>query len=136
MGDKPDLKYRHVVWPTIYAISLISLCVIILNENKYPPMVISLVVACVFAPLLAKVTNSGDIKEHAIGVALVCIPMAGFWMMGPNYFNIAMPFIVWIWQCASWSKKEHPPIRYGVWHGFGIASSILPGAMLIGALLQ
>jgi len=99
-------------------------------------MIISLVAATILAPLLAIVTKSGEIKEHMIGVALVCIPMAGLWFFGPNYFNIAIPFIIWVWQCASWSKREHPPIRYGVWHGFGIASTILPGAILIGALLQ
>lgn len=135
MGDKTDLKYRHVVWPTVYSISLISICVLLIDENKYPPMIISLVAATIFAPLLAIVTKSGEIKEHIIGVALVCIPMAGLWFFGPNYFNIAIPFLIWVWQCASWSKRDHPPIRYGVWHGFGIASTILPGAILIGTLL-
>ena len=99
-------------------------------------MIISLVAATILAPLLAIVTRSGEIKEHIIGVALVCIPIAGLWFFGPNYFNIVIPFLIWVWQCASWSKRDHPPIRYGVWHGFGIASTILPGAMLIGALLQ
>lgn len=110
--------------------------VLLIDENKYPPMIISLVAATILAPLLAIVTKSGEIKEHIIGVGLVCIPMAGLWFFGPNYFNIVIPFLIWVWQCASWSKRDHPPIRYGVWHGFGIASTILPGAILIGALLQ
>ena len=131
MEEKPDLKFRHVVWPAVFAIGLVAGSVLVLDENKFPPMMIALIAAVPFAPLLSKLTNSGDSKEHAIGIAIVCIPMAGFWALGPNYFNIAFPFLVWIWQCASWSKKNHPPFRYGIWHGFGIASCILPGAMLV-----
>ncbi|MCH2647884.1 MAG: hypothetical protein MKZ58_05950 [Candidatus Poseidoniaceae archaeon] len=136
MGERPDLKLRHVVWPSIFAISLVAVSVLTLNENKFPPMMIALVASVVFAPLLATITDSGDKREHAFGVAVVCIPMAGFWGLGPNYFNIAIPFLIWIWQCASWSKQNHPPFRYGIWHGFGIASCILPGAMLIATLTQ
>ena len=128
------MKFRHVFWPALLAILLVGASVLILNENKFPPPMIALVAAVAFAPLLAKITNAGDIKEHLIGVAVICIPMAGFWAFGPNYFNIAFPFLVWIWQCASWSKENHPPFRYGIWHGFGIASCILPGAMLIATI--
>ena len=98
-------------------------------------MSIALIAAVFSAPLLANVTNAGDMKEHAFGVAVVCIPMSIAWLIGPNYFNIAIPFLIWIWQCASWSKKNHPPFRYGIWHGFGIASCILPGAMLVANLV-
>ena len=133
MEGKPDMKFRHVGWPAAFAIGLVFASVFALNENKYPPMMVALVASVPFAPLLAKLTNSGDFKEHAFGVGIVCVPMAGFWAFGPNYFNIAFPFLIWIWQCASWSKRNHPPFRYGIWHGFGIASCILPGAMLVAA---
>lgn len=136
MGEKLDLKFRHVVWPTFLEIILLSVCVLILDENKYPPVIISLILMIAFSPLLAHLTRSGNKREHAIGVGIVCVPVAGLWIVGPNYFNVAIPFLVWVWLCASWSKKEHPPFRYGIWHGFGIASSILPGSILIGALLQ
>jgi hypothetical protein len=135
MGEKPDMKLRHVVWPSLFAIGLVLTSVIFLDENKFPIMIIALIAAILFAPLLAKVTNAGDKKEHAFGVAVVCIPMSVAWIIGPNYFNIAIPFLIWIWQCASWSKKNHPPFRYGIWHGFGIASCILPGAMLVANLV-
>ncbi len=131
MEEKPDMKFRHVGWPAVFAISLVAGCVFLLDENKFPPMIIALILSVPLAPILGKLTNSGDLKEHAIGVAVVCIPMSVFWIIGPNYFNIAFPFLVWIWQCASWSKQNHPPFRYGIWHGFGIASCILPGAMLV-----
>ena len=131
MEEKPDMKFRHVGWPAVFAISLVAGCVFLLDENKFPPMIIALILSVPLAPILGKLTNSGDLKEHAIGVAVVCIPMSVFWIIGPNYFNIAFPFLVWIWQCASWSKQHHPPFRYGIWHGFGIASCILPGAMLV-----
>ena len=131
MEEKPDMKFRHVGWPAVFAISLVAGCVFLLDENKFPPMIIALILSVPLAPILGKLTNSGDLKEHAIGVAVVCIPMSVFWIIGPNYFNIAFPFLVWIWQCASWSKQNHPPVRYGIWHGFGIASCILPGAMLV-----
>lgn len=133
MEEKPDMKFRHVGWPAVFAISLVAVCVFLLDENKFPPMIIALILSVPLAPILGKLTNSGDLKEHAIGVAVVCIPMSVFWIIGPNYFNIAFPFLVWIWQCASWSKQNHPPFRYGIWHGFGIASCILPGAMLVAA---
>lgn len=133
MEEKPDMKFRHVGWPAVFAISLVAGCVFLLDENKFPPMIIALILSVPLAPILGKLTNSGDLKEHAIGVAVVCIPMSVFWIIGPNYFNIAFPFLVWIWQCASWSKQNHPPFRYGIWHGFGIASCILPGAMLVAA---
>ena len=133
MEEKPDMKFRHVGWPAVFAISLVAGCVFLLDENKFPPMIIALILSVPLAPILGKLTNSGDLKEHAIGVAVVCIPMSVFWIIGPNYFNIAFPFLVWIWKCASWSKQNHPPFRYGIWHGFGIASCILPGAMLVAA---
>ena len=133
MEEKQDMKFRHVGWPAVFAISLVAGCVFLLDENKFPPMIITLILSVPLAPILGKLTNSGDLKEHAIGVAVVCIPMSVFWIIGPNYFNIAFPFLVWIWQCASWSKQNHPPFRYGIWHGFGIASCILPGAMLVAA---
>ena len=131
MGERPDLKFRHVVWPAVFSISLVAGSVLLLDEYKYPPMIVALLASVPFGPLLAKLTNSGDTKEHAIGIAVVCIPLAGLWIFGPNYFNIAFPFLVWIWQCASWSKKDHPPFRYGIWHAFGIASCLVPGAMLV-----
>tara|TARA_B100000925_G_scaffold212644_2_gene162295 strand:+ start:2289 stop:2753 length:465 start_codon:yes stop_codon:yes gene_type:complete len=131
MQERADMKFRHVIYPAIFAILLVSALVILLDEEKLPIMIIALLASVLFAPLLAKITRAGDMKEHAIGIAVVCIPMAAFWAIGPNYFNIALPFLVWIWQCASWSKQDHPPFRYGIWHGFGIASAILPGAMLI-----
>ena len=133
MGDKPDMKLRHVVWPSLFAIGLVFVSVIALDENKFPPMIIALIAAVLTAPLLAKITNAGDMKEHAFGVAVVCFPMSAAWLIGPNYFNIAIPFLICI--CASWSKKNHPPFRYGIWHGFGIASCILPGAMLVANLV-
>jgi len=136
MEERMDIKLRHVAWPSVFAVCLVSASVLLLDENKFPPMIIALLAAVPFAPLLGKLTDSGDLKEHAIGIAVVCIPMAGFWILGPNYFNIAIPFLIWIWQCASWSKQNHPPFRYGIWHGFGIASCILPSAMLIAALTQ
>jgi len=134
MGDKTDLKFRHVLWPTLFAVVLISSCAATLEIHRFPPMILCLVVAVLFAPLLAKLTNAGEMKEHAIGVALVCIPMAVVWSLGSNYFNIAIPFMAWVWQSASWSKSNQPPIKYGVWHGFGIAFAIIPGAMLYEAL--
>ena len=134
MEERPDLKFRHVGWPAVFAIALMAASVFLLDENKFPPPMVTLILSLAFAPLLAKITNSGDFKEHAFGIGVVCIPMAGFWAFGPNYFNIAFPFLVWIWQCASWSKKDHPPFRYGIWHGFGIASCILPAVMLVASI--
>ena len=130
MGDVLDLKFRHVIWPTMFGIVLISACAASLEYHRFPPMILCLVIANLFSPILCKLTRSGDIKEHAIGVSLVCIPMAIFWSIGSSYWNIAIPFMVWVWQSASWSKSNQPPIKYGVWHGFGIAFSIIPGAML------
>ena len=135
MGENVDLKYRHVVWPSVFAIALVAISVLTLDEYKYPPMMVALLSAVIVSPLLGTLTRSGNLKEHAIGVAIVCIPMTIVWAIGANYFNIAMPFLVWIWQCASWSKKKHPPFRYGIWHGFGIAACIVPGAMLVASLL-
>ena len=134
MEERPDLKFRHVGWPAVFAIALMAASVFLLDENKFPPPMVTLILSLAFAPLLAKITISGDFKEHAFGIGVVCIPMAGFWAFGPNYFNIAFPFLVWIWQCASWSKKDHPPFRYGIWHGFGIASCILPAVMLVASI--
>jgi len=134
MGDNSDLKFRHVVWPTVFGVALISLCAASLSIHRFPPMILCLIIAVFTAPLLCKITNSGEIKDHAVGVALVCIPMAIVWSLGSNYFNIAIPFMVWVWQSASWSKTNQPPIKYGVWHGFGIAFSIIPGAMLFDAI--
>ena len=97
MEEKPDMKLRHVVWPSLFAIGLVLASVIFLDENKYPPPIIALISAVFAAPLLANITNAGDINEHAFGVAVVCIPMSLSWIIGANYFNIAIPFLVWIW---------------------------------------
>ena len=136
MEDKVDLKFRHVLWPSIFAIILVSVSAYFGDKHKMPPMIIALLSSILFAPILSILTRAGDPREHALGVAVVCIPMAGLWALGSNYFNIAIPFLVWVWQCASWSKTDHPPFRYGIWHGFGIAFSIIPGAMLYAGLLQ
>ena len=92
MEERPDLKFRHVGWPAVFAIALMAASVFLLDENKFPPPMVTLILSLPFAPLLAKITNSGDFKEHAFGIGVVCIPMAGFWAFGPNYFNIAFPF--------------------------------------------
>ena len=63
MEEKPDLKFRHVVWPAVFAIALVAGSVLVLDENKFPPMMIALVAAVPFAPLLSKLTNSGDSKN-------------------------------------------------------------------------
>tara|TARA_B100000475_G_scaffold198817_1_gene179953 strand:- start:611 stop:1021 length:411 start_codon:yes stop_codon:yes gene_type:complete len=136
MGNDVDLKFRHVLWPTIFGISIVSLCAYTLEMHNLPPMVLALLLMVLISPALGVLTRSGDLREHAIGVAVVCIPMAGLWALGGNYFNIAIPFLIWVWQCASWSKKNLPPFRYGIWHGFGIAFSIVPGAMLYAGLFQ
>ena len=104
--------------------------------HNLPPMVLAMLLMVLFSPALGSLTKSGNLREHAIGVAVVCIPMAGLWALGGNYFNIVIPFLIWIWQCASWSKKKLPPFRYGIWHGFGIAFSIVPGAILFESLFQ
>ncbi|MEL0100990.1 MAG: hypothetical protein VW862_04760 [Euryarchaeota archaeon] len=134
MGDTSDLKFRHVLWPTVFGVVLISLSAASLPVHRFPPMILCLIISVFTAPLLCKITNAGEIKDHAVGVGLVCIPMAIVWSLGSNYFNIAIPFMVWVWQSASWSKTNQPPIKYGVWHGFGIAFSIIPGAMLFDAI--
>ena len=136
MGEEVDLKFRHVLWPSIFGIIVVSLCAHTLDLHKLPPMVISLLVVTLLSPLLGILTRSGNIREHAIGVTIVCIPMAGLWALGASYFNVAIPFLIWVWQCVSWSKNNHPPFRYGIWHGFGIAFSIVPGAMLYAGIFQ
>ena len=136
MGEEVDLKFRHVLWPSIFGIIVVSLCAHTLDLHKLPPMVISLLVVTLLSPLLGILTRSGNIREHAIGVTIVCIPMAGLWALGASYFNGAIPFLIWVWQCVSWSKNNHPPFRYGIWHGFGIAFSIVPGAMLYAGIFQ
>tara|TARA_Y100000994_G_scaffold185785_1_gene154549 strand:- start:1354 stop:1764 length:411 start_codon:yes stop_codon:yes gene_type:complete len=136
MGNDVDLKFRHVLWPTIFGISVVSLCAYTLEMHNLPPMVLALLLMVVISPALGVLTRSGDLREHAIGVTVVCIPMAALWALGGNYFNIAIPFLIWVWQCASWSKKKLPPFRYGIWHGFGIAFSIVPGAILFDSLFQ
>ena len=140
MGNDVDLKFRHVLWPAIFGIGVVSLCAHAMDLQKLPPMVtpmvISLLVVTLFSPLLGMLTRSGDLREHAIGVTIVCFPMAGLWALGSSYFNVAIPFLIWVWQCASWSKNNHPPFRYGIWHGFGIAFSIVPGAMLYAGIFQ
>ena len=129
MGDVLDLKFRHVIWPTMFGIVLISACAASLEYHRFPPMILCLVIANLFSPVLCKLTRSGDIKEHAIGVALVCIPMLIFWSIGSSYWNIAIPFMVWFGNLLhGLSQISHRCI--GVWHGFGIAFSIIPGAML------
>ena len=135
MADKKDTKFRHVIWPSLLAIGLLASFVLLFDEGKYPPMIITPIIASVLSPLLGKITKSGNLKEHAFGVTLVCIPTSAFWIFGPNYFSIMLPFLVWIWQCASWPNKEHPPFRYGIWHGFGITASMFPGALLVQALV-
>ena len=136
MGDTVDLKFRHVVWPSVFSFVLIASTVIIVDERMPPgPMSIALLASLLTAPLLCVLTNSGDIKEHAIGVGVVCVSMAIFWALGPNYFNMAAPFFVWVWQCATWPKKSHPPFRYGIWHGFGISACLLPYAVLVEKLI-
>ena len=50
MGDKPDMKLRHVVWPSLFAIGLVFVSVIALDENKFPPMIIALIAAVLTAP--------------------------------------------------------------------------------------
>ena len=144
MGNDVDLKFRHVLWPTIFGTVVVSLSAHTLENTEIldilppmiTPMVISLLVTTLLSPLLGMITRSGNLREHAIGVAVVCIPMAALWALGGNYFNIAIPFLIWVWQCASWSKKKLPPFRYGIWHGFGIAFSIVPGAILFDSLFQ
>ncbi len=131
-----DLKFRHVLLPSVLAILLVSICAYTLEYHRFPPMILALLLATIFAPVLAILTKAGTIWEHAIGVGVVCLPMAGIWALGSNYFNVAIPLLVWIWQSASWSKSEHPPFRYGIWHGFGITFSIVPGAMLYSGLFQ
>ena len=79
MEERPDLKFRHVGWPAVFAIALMAASVFLLDENKFPPPMVTLILSLPFAPLLAKITNSGDFKEHAFGIGVVCIPMAGFW---------------------------------------------------------
>ena len=130
MGEIEDLKFRHVVWPTAFAIILVQISAYTYEVHRFPPMMLALILAIVTSPLLCKLTNSGVVKEHAIGLAMVCFPMAILWAIGESYFNIAIPFMVWVWQSASWSKRDQPPIKYGVWHGFGIAFGIIPGAMI------
>ena len=131
-----DLKFRHVLWPSAFAICLVSICAYSLSIHKFPPMILALLLATLGAPGLAILTRAGNVMEHAIGVAIVCLPMAGLWALGSNYFNVAIPFLVWVWQSASWSKTDHPPFRYVIWHGFGIAFSIVPGALLYDGLFQ
>tara|TARA_B100000767_G_scaffold180554_1_gene168530 strand:+ start:312 stop:791 length:480 start_codon:yes stop_codon:yes gene_type:complete len=131
-----DLKFRHVFLPSVIAIILVSMCAFTLEYHRFPPMILALILATFCAPVLALLTKAGTIWEHAIGVGIVCLPMAGIWALGSNYFNVAIPLLVWVWQSASWSKSDHPPFRYGIWHGFGIAFSIVPGAMLYAGLFQ
>tara|TARA_B100000941_G_scaffold1960_1_gene1255 strand:- start:18466 stop:18876 length:411 start_codon:yes stop_codon:yes gene_type:complete len=136
MGDIKDLKFRHVAWPSVFSFILIFSTVLLVDENKAPgPMSIALLASLLTAPLLCVITKSGDKKEHAIGVGVISVPMAIFWSLGPNYFNMAAPFFVWIWQCATWPKKSHPPFRYGIWHGFGIAACLLPYAVIVNKLI-
>ncbi len=136
MEGETDLKFRHVIWPTLFAITMVSISVYTYSTHRFPPMIIALLLAVLLAPVLSLLTRAGNLREHAIGIAVVCIPMAGLWSIAESYFNIAIPFLVWVWQCASWSKTDHPPFRYGIWHGFGIAFGIIPGAMLYSGLFQ
>ena len=128
-----DLKFRHVIWPTTFAIILVAICAHFFLEYA-PPMSLALILAVVVSPLLGLLTKSGKWNEHLCGVAIVCIPMSGFWLLGESYCNIAIPFMFWVWMSSSWSKYDLPPFRYGIWHGFGIAFSIIPGALLYDAL--
>ncbi|MBT4066940.1 MAG: hypothetical protein HOE76_06975 [Euryarchaeota archaeon] len=115
---------------------MVSISVYTYSTHRFPPMIIALLLAVLLAPVLSLLTRAGNLREHAIGIAVVCIPMAGLWSIAESYFNIAIPFLVWVWQCASWSKTDHPPFRYGIWHGFGITFGIIPGAMLYSGLFQ
>ena len=136
MEDKVDLKFRHVIWPTVYAITMVFASASTYHIHRIPPMIIALLLAILLAPILNLITKSGSTREHAIGISVVCIPMAGLWALAESYFNIAVPFMVWVWQCASWSKSDHPPFRYGIWHGFGIAFAIIPGSIIYAGLFQ
>lgn len=135
MEERADLKFRHVIWPTIFGMVLVGACAHYLIRYA-PPMSLALILAVLTAPLLAYLTRSGKWNEHMIGVGIVCVPMALFWLLGENYCNIAIPFLFWVWMSSTWAKFDLPPFRYGIWHGFGIAFAIIPGAMVYASMFQ
>ena len=60
MGDKPDMKFRHVGWPAAFAIALVFCSVFALDENKFPPMMVTLVASVPFAPCLLYTSDAAD----------------------------------------------------------------------------
>ena len=133
MEDQPDLKFRHVTYPSGFGIVLVMICGALLAQIA-PPMLLSMVIAVLVSPLIGKITKIKIGWDYSLGVAIACIPNGILWLAGPSFFNTVIPFFLWAWLSISWSKLKLPPFRYGLWHGYGLAFSILPGAMLYAKL--
>jgi len=133
MEDKTDLKFRHVLYPAGFGIVLVIICGGFLAEFA-PPMLLSMVIAVLVSPLIGKLTKTKIGWDYSFGVAAACIPNGLLWLGGPSFFNTILPFFLWTWFSISWSKLNLPPFRYGLWHGYALAFSILPGAMLYSKL--
>lgn len=123
-----DLKFRHVLVPSIFGLVLGAGADAFLNT----PFVMQYALggAILLSPLIALLTKTKIGWEHSLGVAIVCGFEAALWLLGFNYFNTLAVFIIWVWMCASWWKLSLPPFRYGFWHGFTISFTALIGGII------
>ncbi|MDP6870209.1 MAG: hypothetical protein QGI21_05500 [Candidatus Poseidoniaceae archaeon] len=134
MGEEVhDPQFRHVLIPCIAGIILVMVSASLFRE-EYPPMVVSMVLGIFVSPILAMITKPGTIWEYSLGVTVVCLPVGGLWMLGSSYWNVALTFILWAWASAKWQSTTNPPFKVGIWHGFGMSFSIVPGAILFGII--
>jgi len=123
-----DLKFRHVLVPSIFGLILGVGADSLLNTVFV--MQYALGGAILFSPLIALLTKTKVGWEHSLGVAVVCGFEAALWLLGFNYFNTLAVFIMWVWMCASWWKLPLPPFRYGFWHGFTLSFTTFVGGIL------
>ena len=136
MGEgQADLQFRHVWMPCLFGIILVMASAMLFRE-KFPPMVIAMAAGIIFAPILALFSKAGVIWEHTLGVAIVCIPVGALWLLGTSFWTVGLTFILWAWVSVKWQNTPNPPFKIGLWHGLGIAFSIVPGAILFGIIVN
>jgi len=123
-----DLKFRHVLVPSIFGLILGAGADIFLETAFVMQFALGGAILC--SPLIALLTKTKVGWEHSLGLAVVCGFEAALWVLGFNYFNTLAVFIIWVWMCASWWKLPLPPFRYGFWHGFTLSFTTFVGGIL------
>ena len=122
-----DLKFRHVLVPSIFGLILGASANLLFDTFV---MQAGLMLAVLCSPIIAFLTRTKIGWEHSLGIGIVSTTMSVIWLLGFNYFNTLATFFAWVWMCSSWWKYDLPPFRYGFWHGFGIAFSTFIGGIL------